>query len=70
MNPESRDINDLILSCTALAILIKYCADQGFPPTDFVTMVEKLRPRSSANSRIFENIQDTIRYIALGLSSW
>jgi hypothetical protein len=69
-NPESRDINELILSCTSLVILIKRCADQGFPPTDFLTLVEKLRPRSSSNARIFENIQDTLRYIALGLSSW
>lgn len=67
---EVKDINDLIVSSTALIILIKSCVDQGLPPTDFVSLVEKLRPRSASNLPLFDNIQETIRFISAGLSSW
>jgi hypothetical protein len=69
-NSEVRDINERILTGTSLLIMIKSCVDQGLPPTDILTLVERLRPRSSSNMRLFENIQETIRYISSGLSSW
>jgi len=62
-------INNLIVCCMSLILLIQFCADRGLQPMGLESVLESVRNTSPENKKHFQTIQDCVVYMRSILSS-
>jgi len=62
-------MNNLIVCCISLVLLIKFCAERGLQPLGLDAFLESVRPTHPQNRELFKKIERSVRQMQSMLSA-